>query len=105
MLFFSILFVVACAYSETYNKRNATKLFEYYKTKYNKNYKTEAAHQRGFRNFINNVNKVSALNEKVADNDTLYIVNMYADQNPKEIQERYAISLKPCKFKMFFPLH
>lgn len=98
MILFSVLVIVACAYSKTYNKENATKLFEYYKRKYNKHYRNEAESQRGLGNFINNLNKVSVLNEKSADNATLYVVNMYADMSPEEIQERYAISLKPCEF-------
>ncbi|CAG4983063.1 unnamed protein product [Colias eurytheme] len=46
-------------------------------------------------NFVVTLNQVSRLNEAELDKNTFYIVNQYADLNPEEIDEHYAIQIKP----------
>lgn len=82
-----------------FTKENGTGLFNYFAVKFNRYYKNHAERQRGLQNFVKNMNIILNLNENSKDNNNSgrFVANMYADTNPKEFEERYAISLKPCE--------
>lgn len=69
-----------------------------YKIKYKKSYNNIEEEKTHYLNFIDNLNTVTALNENSTDNITIYVLNKYADLDPAEVQHRYSINLKPCKW-------
>ncbi|XP_026753485.3 uncharacterized protein LOC113513694 [Galleria mellonella] len=90
----AVIFLINIVNADIYTVENATRLFNFFKTKYNKMYKNKLEEKNSLRNFIDNLNKVAALNEKVKGNDTLYVINRYADMDPEDFDQHYAISLK-----------
>lgn len=80
-----------------YTKENSTDVFKLYKSKYNKLYKTKDEEENRYKMFIINLNTVDKLNENSTDVNTFYVLNQYADLDPVEIEEQFALDVKPCK--------
>ncbi|XP_059047187.1 uncharacterized protein LOC131842630 [Achroia grisella] len=90
---FMVIFLIDMVNADIFTDGNATKIFDFLKAKYNKLYINKLEEQRAFKNFIDNLNKVSALNEKVTSNDTFYVINRYADIDSEDFDQHYAIPL------------
>lgn len=80
-----------------YTKENSTDVFRLYKEKYNKFYKTKDEEENRYKVFITNLNTVDKLNANSTDINTFYVLNQYADLDPQEIEEQFALEVKPCK--------
>lgn len=80
-----------------YTTNNSSDIFTVFKEKYNKKYENTTEEENHFKTFVNNLNIIDKINENSTDGDTFFILNQYADLNPEEIADKYAISIKPCK--------
>lgn len=81
--------------------RQDEKLFRFFKTKYNRVYKNAKSEQKGFKNFVNNMNKIDELNAelpKYPRKFRAYVMNRYTDLNPEEISEHLRLSITPCEY-------
>lgn len=80
-----------------YTEENSTDVFSLYKEKYNKVYKTPDEEKVRLKLFVRNLNTVEKLNEETTDHNAFFVLNQYADLDPEEVEEKYAIRVKPCK--------
>ncbi|CAG9584712.1 unnamed protein product [Danaus chrysippus] len=66
-----------------------------FKEKYHKVYRSAADETNHMKRFVENLNAVEKKNDATLDRDTFFILSQYADLDPEEIEERYAIDIKP----------
>ncbi|CAH0397847.1 unnamed protein product [Chilo suppressalis] len=78
--------------TEYYTKENATATFNFFKEKYHKKY-SPADEKEAYENFLSNLNKVTVLNMNPKEKNIMYTLNKYADLDPSEIQEHFALNL------------
>lgn len=90
-------FVLKITRATYYTDENSTDVFDHFKEKYNKVYKSAAEEKTRLKAFVKNLNIVDQLNEVTKDRKTFFIVNQYADLDPREIEEHYAVNVKPCE--------
>ncbi|KAM3961041.1 uncharacterized protein ACR2FA_004814 [Aphomia sociella] len=88
-----LILLISIVVADIYVAENTTKIFDFFKTKYKKVYNSEIEEKRAFRNFVDNLNKVTALNEKVNSKDTFYVINRFADIDSEDFDQHYAIAL------------
>ncbi|KAL4704960.1 hypothetical protein ACJJTC_013417 [Scirpophaga incertulas] len=87
------IFFVILAGVERYCEENTTLVFNFFKEKYHKHYTNKAEEAEAYENFVKNLNKVTALNGNPKEVNTIYTLNKYADINPEEIQEHFALNV------------
>ncbi|XP_063361659.1 uncharacterized protein LOC134650658 [Cydia amplana] len=90
----TLIFNIPDIYGTVYTVDNATDKFTDFKLKYNKEYNDSFDEQNHYLAFINNLNDAEAVNATSQGSKTIYVMNKYADLDPAEVEERYAIHLK-----------
>lgn len=96
----------AAEYNETM-KRN---LFDRYKKTYGRKYKYRSLERNAFNNYVRNLENVTQLNKKSEDQFKVlglreYNLNKYADQDPDQLLESYAVTMVPCKYQFKYDLN
>ncbi|XP_063381106.1 uncharacterized protein LOC134667605 [Cydia fagiglandana] len=90
----SLIFHIPDIDGTVYTVANATDKFTDFKLKYNKQYKNLFDESNHYLAFVNNLNAAAALNATSQGSKTVYVMNKYADLDPAEVEESYAIHLK-----------
>lgn len=96
-----MIFLISLTKTTVYFRNNATREFNYFKGRYHKIYKNSTYEENALKNFVKNLNKVSALNENSKDSDTILVLNKYADRDTDNFEEHYSINIVPCKLFKF----
>lgn len=91
-------FVLKITNATYYTDENSTDVFDHFKQKYNKVYKNAEEEKTRLKAFVKNLNIVNQLNEVTKDRKTFFILNQYADLDTREIEEHYAVNVKPCEY-------
>ncbi|XP_041970789.1 uncharacterized protein LOC121727174 [Aricia agestis] len=87
-----ILYFCEICVSYNYTLDNSKGIFENFKLKYNKVYENNSVELEHFNIFVSNLNDIEKLN---ASETVTYTVNQFTDLDPAEVEERYAIHIKP----------
>uniref|UniRef100_A0A2A4IZI2 Cathepsin propeptide inhibitor domain-containing protein n=1 Tax=Heliothis virescens TaxID=7102 RepID=A0A2A4IZI2_HELVI len=72
-----------------------TELFEKFKNNYHRVYYNLDSEQKGYLNFVNNLNQVKKLNREHPGSVVAYQLNRYADLDPVEVKDHYGIVMLP----------
>ncbi|KAJ0177274.1 hypothetical protein K1T71_007283 [Dendrolimus kikuchii] len=81
--------------SNFYSESDINKTFDFYKTKYNKAYKSIDEENQARSNFVKNFGLLDDYNEKNTDKEVVYVLNKFADLDTEQLERQYSITISP----------
>lgn len=96
--FIFIIFIKFDITATIYYRNNATKIFNYFKERYHKTYKNSTFEDQALDNFVKNLNKVNALNQKSNNNDEILVMNKHSDMNTDDFEDHFGVNVVPCEY-------